>query len=480
MYYREYCYMPLLFLLNQQPVLVRMRSAGRDAAAGVEEDPGWLFDGLREAWPATQIILRTDSRFCREPILAAYERRERVDYLLSVAKNRRLEREIATEMDHRFIVTSLPATKRRLLDRIGSELGIVPAERSEIERKSFADYRGQLAAHGLNHPDSERPPVSAGNCSIPEGELLLGSVRIPDAKQMMSKSRSRSPEGGETMEDRRIQPEDLVPALVSACTTAGRTLSEFERTLAPAAEALSNTLRQVSAVIRPVLPYFVAFARFSRIVDAIGGTGWVPHRSVPLKQIEALIDDVPRLDEYFASYYEQHWTDVRQDIVSRLDGYHVDDETRDTIREAFEAHEYGHYRCVCRVLFPEVERSIRSRFNVVEVGRSLSKRKITDVFNGTTLGEVINGDPLSYRRFRLLVQHVYERLDSTSVQKIKDVSTPNRHAALHGLVTYSTKKHSINMILMADFMLEFFSSIDPARVHGAIYPTSGGARNRNG
>ena len=129
-----------------------MRSAGRDAAAGVEEDPGWLLDGLREAWPATQLILRTDSRFCREPIPAAYERRERVDYLLSVAKNRRLEREIASETDHRFIVTSLPATKRRLLDRIGSGFGIVPAERSEIERRSFADHRGQSAAHGLNHP----------------------------------------------------------------------------------------------------------------------------------------------------------------------------------------------------------------------------------------------------------------------------------------------------------------------------------------
>ena len=97
-YYREYCYMPLLFLLNQQPVLVRMRSAGRDAAAGVEEDLGWLLDRLREAWPATRIILRTDSGFCREPILAACERRERVDYVLGVAKNRRLEREIAAEM----------------------------------------------------------------------------------------------------------------------------------------------------------------------------------------------------------------------------------------------------------------------------------------------------------------------------------------------------------------------------------------------
>ena len=97
-YYREYCYMPLLFLIGRDPVLVRMRSAGRDAAAGVESDLGWLLDRLREAWPSTRIILRTDSGFCREPILAACERRERVDYVIGVAKNRRLEREIAAEM----------------------------------------------------------------------------------------------------------------------------------------------------------------------------------------------------------------------------------------------------------------------------------------------------------------------------------------------------------------------------------------------
>ena len=47
-YYRAYCYMPLLFLIGRHPVLVRMRSAGRDAAAGVEEDLGlgyWTVSG---------------------------------------------------------------------------------------------------------------------------------------------------------------------------------------------------------------------------------------------------------------------------------------------------------------------------------------------------------------------------------------------------------------------------------------------------
>ena len=75
-YYRDYCYMPLRFLIGRHPVLVRLRTAGRDAAAGVEQDSG----------------------FCREPVLAACERRENVDYVVGIAKNARLTREMEVEM----------------------------------------------------------------------------------------------------------------------------------------------------------------------------------------------------------------------------------------------------------------------------------------------------------------------------------------------------------------------------------------------
>lgn len=70
--------------------MVRLRSAARDAAAGVEEDLGWLVDRLREAWPSTRIILRTDSGFCRDKVMTACESRERVDFVTGMAKHKRL------------------------------------------------------------------------------------------------------------------------------------------------------------------------------------------------------------------------------------------------------------------------------------------------------------------------------------------------------------------------------------------------------
>ena len=112
-YYREYCYMPLLFLIGRHPVLVRLRSAARDAAAGVEDDLGWLLDRLREAWPSTRIILRTDSGFCREAILSTCESRENVEYVIGLAKNPRLTREIAGEMAAAVLETKEHGTAAR-------------------------------------------------------------------------------------------------------------------------------------------------------------------------------------------------------------------------------------------------------------------------------------------------------------------------------------------------------------------------------
>ena len=114
-YYRACCYMPLMVLIGGHPVLVR--SAGRDAAAGVEKDPGWLLDRLRTAWPATRIIVRTDSGFCREAILAACERRVigKAEALPPAQPGGQGKR------NPRFIVTSLPAAThpaRELYERL--------------------------------------------------------------------------------------------------------------------------------------------------------------------------------------------------------------------------------------------------------------------------------------------------------------------------------------------------------------------------
>ncbi len=96
-YYQEYCYMPLLASCGRWPLLARLRSAGKDGAAGVEKDLARLVEQIFEHWPSTHIILRTDSRFRREAILAWCESAG-VDYVIGLARNRRLQERVAPAM----------------------------------------------------------------------------------------------------------------------------------------------------------------------------------------------------------------------------------------------------------------------------------------------------------------------------------------------------------------------------------------------
>ena len=70
---------------------------------------------IRGRWPDTRIVLRTDSGFCREALLAWCEGRESVDYVIGVAKNARLERMIADELaDARAGAAGTGAALRRV------------------------------------------------------------------------------------------------------------------------------------------------------------------------------------------------------------------------------------------------------------------------------------------------------------------------------------------------------------------------------
>lgn len=245
------------------------------------------------------------------------------------------------------------------------------------------------------------------------------------------------------MATRNPRPNDLRPTLGTACAHLGRELSELHRTVTPFVERVSEALHRTNQAVAPIL---AAIAQFSRIVDAVRATGWVPHRSLSLEEVASMAHDIPRLAQHIESHYLDRWTEIRRDITTRLRGYIGDDETIATFEEAFDAHDRGHYRCVCRVLFPEIERTIRLTFGVVDIGESLSRGKIEEVVNMTTLEEAVAGDPLAYSRFGLVAGHVYERVGPKDLGRVKSEWTPNRHAALHGLLIYSTKKHSINTI----------------------------------
>ena len=93
-YYGEYCYLPLYIFCGEHLLCARQRASNQDASAGAREEVERIVGQIRRQGPQVQIILRADSGFCREELMAWCES-QRVDYVFGLARNERLEAEIA-------------------------------------------------------------------------------------------------------------------------------------------------------------------------------------------------------------------------------------------------------------------------------------------------------------------------------------------------------------------------------------------------
>jgi hypothetical protein len=88
-YYQEFCYLPLYIFCGEHLLVATLRTADNDASSGTVAELERLIPQLQAAWPAVRILLRADSGFCREEIMAWCEAHG-VDYLFGLAKNSRL------------------------------------------------------------------------------------------------------------------------------------------------------------------------------------------------------------------------------------------------------------------------------------------------------------------------------------------------------------------------------------------------------
>ena len=96
-YYDGYCYLPLYIFCGDHVLCARMRESNSDAASGSLVEIERVVKQIRAAWPEVSIIVRGDSGFCRNEIMSWCEANG-VDYVLGLARNRRLQKVIGGEM----------------------------------------------------------------------------------------------------------------------------------------------------------------------------------------------------------------------------------------------------------------------------------------------------------------------------------------------------------------------------------------------
>jgi hypothetical protein len=97
-YYGNYCYLPLYIFAGDFLLCAKLRTSGIDAAAGALEEVQRLVACIRERWPDTRLVLRADSGFARDDLMAWCEDNS-VDFVFGLARNKRLEGMIAADLE---------------------------------------------------------------------------------------------------------------------------------------------------------------------------------------------------------------------------------------------------------------------------------------------------------------------------------------------------------------------------------------------
>ena len=93
-YYDRYCYLPLYVFAGEHVLCARLRPSNIDPSAGSRKEIERIVKQIRAAWPDVPIVLRGDSGFCREELMAWCESNQ-VDYVFGLARNVRLEAIVA-------------------------------------------------------------------------------------------------------------------------------------------------------------------------------------------------------------------------------------------------------------------------------------------------------------------------------------------------------------------------------------------------
>jgi hypothetical protein len=96
-YYDGYCYLPLYVFCGRHLLAAKLRRSNIDASAGATDEVARIVGQIRARWPKVSILLRADSGFARDELMAWCEANG-VDSVFGLARNERLVGAIADEL----------------------------------------------------------------------------------------------------------------------------------------------------------------------------------------------------------------------------------------------------------------------------------------------------------------------------------------------------------------------------------------------
>ena len=113
-YYDGYCYQPLYVVCGAVVLWAQLRLGDTDAREDVLAALRQIIPAIRRRCPKARIVVRGDSGFCREELMALCEGQEEVYYILGLAKNAVLVRKLEQDLfwaAARRCLTGLPSNR---------------------------------------------------------------------------------------------------------------------------------------------------------------------------------------------------------------------------------------------------------------------------------------------------------------------------------------------------------------------------------
>jgi len=233
-------------------------------------------------------------------------------------------------------------------------------------------------------------------------------------------------------------------------------MPDSESPLTVLGESLRGIQDAIAAIVDADKPIFEGIAVAADINERLSKVGWLPHHTTPFKLV--LEADPDKLAGCLAEYYVNEWDQIRAAIFLRVDRYDIDAEAKATFGEALSAHGYALYRSSCRVLFPEIERVlwIEVHGGAWNKDNITSQKEFIDLVGSRFPLGIVLVDPWAFELYQKLSKHVYEKVKETNWEQFESI--PNRHAAVHGRIIYSSLEHSMNTIIMADYVFAVISA----------------------
>jgi hypothetical protein len=157
-YYDGYCYLPLYIFCGDHLLAAKLRRANIDASAGSLEEVARIVGQIRGRCPEVRVVLRADSGFARETLMAWCEANG-VDYLFGLARTARLVDEIAAELTEAAAEsarTGVPA--RRFKDFLWATRDSWSRRRRVVAKAEFTrgETNPRFVVTSLTDPDARR------------------------------------------------------------------------------------------------------------------------------------------------------------------------------------------------------------------------------------------------------------------------------------------------------------------------------------